>query len=82
MRNCVDPTRTHSLKILFVLWSELDARFEANRRDCEWLENIAVDSRYPDAAAEPSEDDVDRAVVSASRLFEFVSLLLSNEVRP
>ncbi len=64
--------KTHSLTDLLDRCTAVDASFEQFRDACKRLNDYAVEVRYPEAPAEPDEDEARAAVKDAERIRAFV----------
>ncbi len=78
----IEPPRTHLIALLLGLCHGVIPELDAMARSCSWLTTFAVDSRYPDSDAEPTEEDAREALDIAARVLDVVCAALPGDVRP
>ncbi len=77
-----EPPRTHSIGVLLDVGVDCDRRLAGLRADCEWLTAYAVETRYPDSAAEPTLEKAGEALRGAEELFRLIVEIVPPQVRP
>lgn len=76
-----EPPRTHALGMLLDACVEYEPRLVDFRAGCESLTEYAVDSRYPDSSAEPTQDKANAAFEAADTIMSFILNMVPSQVR-
>lgn len=74
--------KIHDLRRLIDLCTQADPEFDTLRDGVEWLNEFAVDVRYPGAGAAPTEERARRALAEAESAVGFVIDRLPKETHP
>ena len=77
----VEPPRTHDLKLLCIMCTDIDKTFKEISQTCGDLTLYAVQPRYP-FEVQISDNDMKTAIVDADRVMEFIlqRLQLTEEI--
>lgn len=72
--------KTHDLRLLVTLASEIEPRFTQWFDAAEQLSPYATAYRYPGEVLEPTEDEFKQALTASSKFYEFICSLLPIEL--
>lgn len=77
----IEPPKTHILKLLCKMCTDIDKSFEEITKQCGNLTLYAVQPRYP-FEIEITENDMKKAILDADRVMEFIlqRLQLTEEI--
>jgi HEPN domain-containing protein len=78
----VEFEKTHELEYLLSLCADLNSSFVQWRNPCKPLSDYAVRTRYPYPGSPVSTEDVERALMVARNVWDFVTSLLPDETLP
>ena len=73
--------RTHDLRLLVQLALVLNPSFQDYQEAAELLTPYATAFRYPSDVMQPTAEELQEAIERASEIFNFITSLLSDEIR-
>ncbi|MBF0242943.1 MAG: HEPN domain-containing protein [Desulfamplus sp.] len=73
--------KTHDIRLLVQLAIKINPNFKQYQESADILTPYATEFRYPGDVLEPTIEELNEAIERAEEIFNFVMLLLSDEIR-
>ena len=73
--------KTHDLRLLVQLAIAINPDFHRHQETSELLTPYATEFRYPSDVMQPTEDELKEAIEKAEEIFNFITSLLSQQIR-